>query len=89
MFIEGLSDTEKRQLAVTLRERGHIAFMAIKHAVAAMLSQKRGGPINEVDQAYLRLVDNTIEELFGYQRQTGELYYMAPEQTAATGTGFK
>lgn len=82
MFIKGLSDWEKRRLALVLKERGHTAFMVIKHATAAILSNKRGTPVNSVDQQYLDLMDETIEELYGYQRHPTQLYYATPEVIA-------
>lgn len=79
MFIKGLSDWEKRRLALVLKERGHTAFMVIKHAAAAILSSKRGTPVNHVDQQYLDLMDETIEELYGYRRFQNQLHYAKPE----------
>ncbi|WP_320823354.1 hypothetical protein [Reinekea sp.] len=76
MFIEGLSDWEKRRLALILKERGHTAFMVIKHATAAVLSAKRSRQVNSVDQQYLTLLDTTVEELYGYQRLPNDLHYV-------------
>ncbi len=78
MYIDGLSDWEKRRLALILKERGHTAFIVIKHANAAILSAKRGRPVNAVDLQYLQLVDSTILELYGYQRFTNEFRYQKP-----------
>jgi hypothetical protein len=82
MFIQGLSDWEKRRLALVLKERGHTAFMVIKHATAAILSYKRGTPVNSVDKQYLDLVDQTIEELYGYKRLPKQLQYAPPDALA-------
>jgi len=78
MFIEGLSDWEKRRLALILKERGQTAFMVVKHATAAVLSAKRGRLVNPVDQQYLNLLDKTIEDLYGYKRFPNELRYDEP-----------
>ncbi len=78
MFIEGLSDWEKRRLALILKEQGHPAFMVIKHATAAVLSTKRGRAINSVDQHYLDLLDKTIETLYSYHRHPKSLRYDEP-----------
>jgi len=78
MFIDGLTDWEKRRLALILKERGQTAFMVVKHATAAIMSFKRGRNINPVDQQYLDLLDSTIEELYGYQRYPNELKYDEP-----------
>jgi hypothetical protein len=80
MFIDGLSDWEKRRLALILKERGQTAFMVIKHATAAVMSAKRHRQINPVDQQYLDLLDATIEELYGYHRLPNELSYAEPDQ---------
>lgn len=79
MFIEGLSDWEKRRLALILKERGQTAFMVIKHATAAVMSARRQRAINPVDQQYLDLLDQTVEELYGYHRYPNELRYDEPE----------
>ncbi|MFQ3231230.1 hypothetical protein [Reinekea sp.] len=83
MFIDGLSDWEKRRLALVLKEQGNTAFMVIKHAKAAVLSAKRNRPVNTVDDKYLMLLDKTIEELYGYQRLPNSLQYTSPEVVAA------
>lgn len=75
MFIEGLNDWEKRRLALILKERGHTAFMVIKHANAAVLSARRAGTVHEVDLKNLELLDQTIEELYGYRRFPNQLHY--------------
>jgi len=76
MFIEGLSDWEKRRLALILKERGYTAFMVIKHATAAVLSAKRGRQVNSVDDQYLTLLDETVADLYGYQRLPNDLHYI-------------
>jgi len=76
MFIEGLSDWEKRRLALVLKDRGHTAFMVIKHATAAVLSAKRGRQLNSVDKQFLTLLDTTVAELYGYQRLPNDLHYV-------------
>jgi hypothetical protein len=78
MFIDGLSDLEKRRLALVLKEGGYTAFLVIKHATAAVQSAKRNRPVNTVDDKSLRLLDKTIEELYGYQRSTDTLHYSSP-----------
>ena len=78
MFIDGLTDWEKRRLALTLKERGQTAFMVVKHANAAIMSAKRGRAINAVDQQYLDMLDATIEELYGYTRYPTDLKYDEP-----------
>lgn len=83
MFIDGLSNWEKRRLALVLKDRGYTAFMVIKHATAAALSAKRNRPVNGVDGKYLILLDNTIEELYGYQRLPNTLQYALPAIVAA------
>ncbi len=78
MFIDGLTDWEKRRLALILKERGQTAFMVVKHASAAIMSAKRGRSINPVDQQYLTMLDATIEELYGYVRYPSDLKYDEP-----------
>lgn len=80
MFIEGLSDWEKRRLAIVLKERGYTAFMVIKHASAAILSQQRERVIHEVDARYLTLLDGLVYELYGYSRAVGSLRYQTPAE---------
>lgn len=75
MFIEGLTDEQKKLLAVTLRDQGHMAFMVIKHAVAALQCAKLGKAIHSVDSDNLSILDDTIESLFGYQRLSDSLRY--------------
>lgn len=82
MFIDGLTDWEKRRLALTLKERGYTAFMVIKHAKAAVLSTQRGRSIHPIDQKYLDLLDVTVEELYGYHRKEGELYFIRTPEVA-------
>ena len=76
MFIEGLSDWEKRRLALILKERGYTAFMVIKHATAAILSAKRGRLVNTVDNRNLTLLDTIVEELYGFRRLPNDLHYV-------------
>ncbi len=78
MFIEGLTDWEKRRLALILKERGYTAFMVIKHANAAVSSAKRGHLVNPVDQHYLDKLDDLVKELYGYERLMNEMKYMEP-----------
>ena len=87
MFIEGLSDWEKRRLALVLKERGQTAFMVVKHATAAVNSGKRGRKVNAVDQQYLDVLDKTIDELYGYQRVEGELRYAVPNEAGNQSSG--
>jgi hypothetical protein len=82
MFIDGLSDWEKRRLALVLKDHGYTAFLVIKHATAAALSAKRNRPVNPVDEKYLDLLDKTVEELYGYQRMPGSLQYATPAVVA-------
>jgi hypothetical protein len=82
MFIDGLSDWEKRRLALILKERGQTAFMVVKHATAAVLSSRRGRSVNPVDEQYLELLDKTVEELYGYHRYPNELKYDEPARVA-------
>lgn len=51
--MNGLTDWEKRRLALTLKERGQTAFMVIKHAKAAVSSAKRVAQL-------IRLTSNTL-----------------------------
>ncbi|MBU2863514.1 hypothetical protein KO489_06635 [Reinekea forsetii] len=83
MFIDGLSDWEKRRLALVLKDQGHTAFMVIKHAKAAALSAQRNRPVNDVDRKYLALLDETVEALYGYKRMPNTLEYATPETVAA------
>lgn len=86
MFIDGLSDWEKRRLALVLKDQGYTAFMVIKHAKAAALSVQRNRPVNKVDERYLTLLDTTIESLYGYKRLPNTLEYATPEiASAASG----
>ena len=78
MFIDGLTDWEKRRLALILKERGYTAFMVIKHATAAISSAKRGHNVNAVDQQHLDILDGLIDELYGYKRLTDEMKYVEP-----------
>lgn len=75
MFIDGLSDTEKHQLALHLRDREHTPFMVIKHAAAAAQCERRGVDIHPIDLKYLKLLDQTIEALFGKHRTGSALVY--------------
>lgn len=86
MFIDGLTDWEKRRLALTLKERGLTAFMVIKHAKAAVISAKRGRDVHPIDRQNLEFLDDIIRELYGYSRVQGELRYhrsMTPANRAA------
>ena len=80
MFIDGLTDWEKRRLALILKERGFTAFMVIKHATAAISSAKRGHTVNPVDQQHLDILDGLIRELYGYERLNNEMKYSEPEE---------
>jgi hypothetical protein len=84
MFINGLTDWEKRRLALILKERGYTAFMVIKHATAAISSAKRGHNVNNVDQQHLDILDNIIHELYGYKRLPDEMKYVEPELLSKT-----
>ena len=86
MFIDGLSDLEKRRLALALKDDGYTAFLVIKHATAAVQSSKRNRPINTVDEKNLQLLDKTIERLYGYQRTADALHYAAPVSFADSDT---
>ena len=88
MEIKGLSDWQKRRLALVLRERGQTAFIVIKHAQAAILCTNRERPINEVDECYLALLDATIKELYGLTRSTNELSYMEPLSLDESGQSY-
>jgi hypothetical protein len=87
MFIDGLSDWEKRRLALILKERGQTAFMVVKHATAAVLSARRGRTVNPVDEQYLEMLDKTVEELYGYHRYPNELKYDEPARVALVSGG--
>ena len=87
MFIDGLTDWEKRRLALVLKERGQTAFLVVKHAGAAIMSAKRGRSINSVDQQYLDMLDATIEELYGYQRYPSDLKYDEPARVQIACSG--
>lgn len=75
MFIDGLTESEKHQLAVYLREREHTAFLVIKHARAAVQCMQREKDVHPVDQKYLDLLDHTVEELFNKERRSPHLHY--------------
>lgn len=79
MLIEGLTDWEKRRLALTLKDRGQPAFLVIKHAAAAVQSIQRGRPLNSADKIHLDLLDALVYELYGYQRYPDRLMYGLPE----------
>lgn len=75
MFIDGLTESEKHQLAVYLREREHTAFLVIKHARAAIQCMQREKDVHPIDQKYLDLLDSTIKELFNKVRRSPHLHY--------------
>ncbi|EAR08860.1 hypothetical protein MED297_04302 [Reinekea sp. MED297] len=85
MFIDGLTDWEKRRLALTLKERGQTAFMVIKHAKAAVISSQRGREVHPIDQQNLDYLDEIIFELYGYYRVAGELRYRLAEESTNQG----
>lgn len=78
MFIDGLTEQEKQQLAVYLRERDHTPFMVIKHAYAAAQCQRRHMDIHPIDLKYLTLLDEAIAELHGKCRIGSALIYDEP-----------
>ncbi|MFG1496206.1 hypothetical protein ABMA57_06175 [Saccharospirillum sp. HFRX-1] len=75
MFIDGLTEHEKRQLAIHLREHDHTPFMVIKHAHAASECAKRGMEIHPIDGKYLQLLDETIASLYDKHRKGSGLHY--------------
>jgi len=75
MFIDGLTEHEKHQLAVHLREHDHTPFMVIKHAHAAIECEKRGMEIHPIDGKYLKLLDEIIASLYNKHRQGPDLHY--------------
>ncbi|MHA7880334.1 MAG: hypothetical protein ACX931_11105 [Saccharospirillum sp.] len=75
MFIDGLTDTEKHQLAVHLREQEHTAFLVIKHARAAVQCMQRDKNVHPIDLKYLELLDAAIEQLFNKVRPGPSLFY--------------
>lgn len=75
MFIDGLTEHEKHQLAIHLRERDHTPFMVIKHAHAALECEKRGMEIHPTDGKYLQLLDEIIASLYDKHRQGPDLNY--------------
>lgn len=75
MFIDGLTEHEKQQLAIHLREHDHTPFMVIKHAYAATQCEKRGMEIHPTDGKYLKLLDETIASLYDKHRQGPDLNY--------------
>ncbi len=82
MFIDGLTDSEKHQLALYLREQEHTPFMVIKHAHAAAQCERRGVDIHPIDLKYLKLLDQAIEALHGKQRVGPGLAYDEPRTRA-------
>lgn len=78
MFIDGLTEREKRQLAVHLREQEHTPFMVIKHAHAAAQCERRGLDVHPIDLKYLKMLDTIIETLHGKQRVGPGLVYDEP-----------
>jgi hypothetical protein len=82
MFIDGLSEQEKQQLALYLRERDHTPFMVIKHAYAAAQCQRRGIDIHPIDMKYLVLLDEAIAALYDKHRIGSALIYDEPRTRA-------
>ncbi|GGX41131.1 hypothetical protein [Saccharospirillum salsuginis] len=82
MFIDGLSDSEKHNLAQYLREQEHTPFMVIKHAHAAAQCERRGLDIHPIDLKYLKVLDLAIESLYGKQRVGPGLAYDEPRTRA-------
>lgn len=82
MFIDGLTDSEKHQLALHLREHEHTPFMVIKHAYAAAQCERRGLDIHPIDLKYLKLLDRAIETLHGKLRMGPGLFYDEPRTKA-------
>lgn len=82
MFIDGLTEPEKHQLALHLRESEHTPFMVIKHAYAAAQCEQRGLDIHPIDWKYLMLLDEAIEALHGKQRIGPGLNYDEPRTRA-------
>ncbi|WP_108124914.1 hypothetical protein [Saccharospirillum mangrovi] len=79
MFIDGLTESEKHQLAIHLREHDHTPFMVIKHAHAAVQCKKRGLEVHPIDGKYLDLLDNTIAHLYDKRRTGPALVYTQPQ----------
>lgn len=86
MFIDGLTDSEKHQLAVHLREREHTAFLVIKHARAAVKCLQIEKDVHFIDQKYLTLLDETIEQLFNKVRVGPHLHYDEASSQSDLGT---
>lgn len=87
MLIEGLSDWQKRRLALILKDKGYTAFMVIKHASAAIQSMKRNRPVNSVDQENLNILDDTVRELYGYERFPNQMRYDEPARVILSTKG--
>lgn len=81
MFIDGLSEHEKHQLAIHLREHDHTPFMVIKHAHAATQCERRGLDVHPIDGKYLTLLDEAIALLYGKKRVGPGLAY-TPAQSS-------
>lgn len=75
MFIDGLTEQEKHQVAIHLREHAHTPFMVVKHAHAASQCKKRGIEVHAIDSKYLQLLDDTIAQLHNKHRQGPGLNY--------------
>lgn len=75
MFIDGLTENEKHQLAIHLREHDHTPFMVIKHAHAAVQCEKRGVEVHPIDGKYLDLLDAAIASLYDKYRSGPVLEY--------------
>lgn len=86
MFIDGLTESEKHQLALHLREREHTAFLVIKHARAAVQCIQREKEVHPIDQKYLDLLDDAIEQLFNKVRRGPHLQYDETASQADQGT---
>ncbi|PTY35900.1 hypothetical protein BGP77_00805 [Saccharospirillum sp. MSK14-1] len=81
MFIDGLTEHEKHQLAIHLREHDHTPFMVIKHAHAASQCEKRGIEVHPIDRKYLNLLDEAIASLYEKYRQGPGLSYSIHQST--------
>jgi len=87
MFIDGLTDSEKHNLALYLREQEHTAFMVIKHAYAAAQCERRGLDVHPIDLKYLKVLDQAIESLYGKRRVGPGLAYDEPRTQADKSLG--
>jgi len=75
MFIDGLSEQEKKLLPLHLRTLEHLPFMVIKHATAAVQCERRGTDIHPIDLKYLAILDDAIATLFDKHRMGSTLIY--------------